>query len=524
MNFGRSALKNYKYSNTFRKKSISLPLDTVTNASAAVSTRKLRTAYAGSAIRVRRASDNAELDIGFDGINLDTGSLLSHCGTSAGYVTTWYDQSGSGNHLTQAVSDSQPRIVSGGIATGNQFTIANSTRFTVTNGADLNPTGDFTLAGWVYLDGVSGVQRIFSKYGGSAGWQLYMNNTGLTFSVGDGSSPVFPTIGSRTSGVWYFCYAQYTSATRTASISVNLGTTQSTSLTNPRTDTLDNLSIGSTTSGTNYLGGRMDSWGMWHRLLTTDERDWLYNSGNGRIYTDLDSTLKTDLKFWYDFDETSGNLLDKQGSNHGTPSANRPTTVTGIAKTQSTIDLAGGKPTITFDGSNDVLGFSGTGLDIARNASGLTIVSIWKAADLGTDQHLLAFSNNSTLTRVRVTKTATTNVDSLGGRTLDGDSFVQLSASTAIGTNYIVTSAVFDYANTDAFLYRNGSQVASSTSYQSAIATSDTASQTGRVGSSPGLNFFLNGTVGELIIYRSVLSTPNRQLLETSQTTYFTVS
>jgi hypothetical protein len=54
-----------------------LILDTYPNAAVAYSLRKLRTAYSGSAIRVRRPSDNAEQDIGFVGNDLDTASLLS---------------------------------------------------------------------------------------------------------------------------------------------------------------------------------------------------------------------------------------------------------------------------------------------------------------------------------------------------------------------------------------------------------------------------------------------------------------
>ena len=48
---------------------------------AAYSLRKLLTAYTGSAIRVRRSSDNTESDIGFDGSgNLDTSALLTFVG------------------------------------------------------------------------------------------------------------------------------------------------------------------------------------------------------------------------------------------------------------------------------------------------------------------------------------------------------------------------------------------------------------------------------------------------------------
>ena len=49
--------------------SVPLLLDTYPNAAVAYSLRKLRTAYTGAAIRVRRSSDNAEQDIGFNDFN-----------------------------------------------------------------------------------------------------------------------------------------------------------------------------------------------------------------------------------------------------------------------------------------------------------------------------------------------------------------------------------------------------------------------------------------------------------------------
>jgi hypothetical protein len=83
---------------------------------AAYSLRNLRAAYTGSAIRVRRSSDNAETDIGFgsDG-NLNTTALLAHCGADNGFVTTWYDQSGNNRNATQATAGQQPRIVNAGV-------------------------------------------------------------------------------------------------------------------------------------------------------------------------------------------------------------------------------------------------------------------------------------------------------------------------------------------------------------------------------------------------------------------------
>jgi PKD repeat protein len=85
------------------------------------SLRKLspNTTYSGAAIRVRRSSDNTEQDIGFvsssANAGLDTTALLSFVGAGNGFVVTWYNQNGSGNHATQSTAANQPQIVTSGV-------------------------------------------------------------------------------------------------------------------------------------------------------------------------------------------------------------------------------------------------------------------------------------------------------------------------------------------------------------------------------------------------------------------------
>ena len=82
---------------------------------AAYSVRKLSSSYAGSAIRVRRDTDNAEQDIGFDSNgDLDTSALTSFVPDN-GYVVKWYDQSGNSNDAVQATSSAQPHIVASSV-------------------------------------------------------------------------------------------------------------------------------------------------------------------------------------------------------------------------------------------------------------------------------------------------------------------------------------------------------------------------------------------------------------------------
>lgn len=81
----------------------------------AYSTRKLRAAYAGSALRVRRSSDNAEINIGFVGEDLDTATMLAHCGAGDGFVRTFFDQGPSGLDMEEIDSGNQPKLVAGGV-------------------------------------------------------------------------------------------------------------------------------------------------------------------------------------------------------------------------------------------------------------------------------------------------------------------------------------------------------------------------------------------------------------------------
>jgi len=95
-------------------------LDDYPNAAAAYSLRLLRSAYTGSAIKVRRAVGSpSEKDIGFVNNQLDVADLESFCSGTDGFVTTWYDQSGNANNATQSTAANQPQIVAAGVVLTN---------------------------------------------------------------------------------------------------------------------------------------------------------------------------------------------------------------------------------------------------------------------------------------------------------------------------------------------------------------------------------------------------------------------
>jgi hypothetical protein len=90
-----------------------LLLDLYPNAALAYSLRKLRSAYTGPVVRVRRSSDNAEAD--FTASEVSGGSLASWVGAgNDGFVRTWYDQTTNARHAGQATASRQPKVVSSG--------------------------------------------------------------------------------------------------------------------------------------------------------------------------------------------------------------------------------------------------------------------------------------------------------------------------------------------------------------------------------------------------------------------------
>ncbi len=107
----------------------------------AFSTRKLRADYLGFAIRLRRSTDNAEVDLTFDtnGIISDnsdakiavpgssglavnsTQTLASFRGAATLFVTIWYDQGANGYHGVQTTTARQPVFSLGVAGLTNQY-------------------------------------------------------------------------------------------------------------------------------------------------------------------------------------------------------------------------------------------------------------------------------------------------------------------------------------------------------------------------------------------------------------------
>ena len=196
--------------------SCSYLLDQYSGAVGAFALNKLDCDYSGSAIRVRRSSDNSEQDIGFTSNgDLDTAALKTFVSTNSGYVVTWYSQQGSVNG-TQSTTTNQPRIVNAGVIErqntkpalyfdGNDFFSTTSFTFNQPTSCFLvgknNGTNDLH-----FFDGNSGSRQLLGVSGGNlvsyAGSLLSFGANSTAFSlyscVFNGSSSTITRNGSGT--------------------------------------------------------------------------------------------------------------------------------------------------------------------------------------------------------------------------------------------------------------------------------------------------------------------------------------
>lgn len=216
-------------------------------------------------------------------------SSLTSCWTLNETTGTRSD-SHAANHLTSTNASYD---------TGKQ---GNAAKFTpnqylsITDNASLSMGNnvDFTIGGWVNLTQLNALRTILSKGTGGANKNYeylleYDTTSGkFYFSIGNGTTYGEVVNTTPTTSTWYFLMAWYNSATDTMYLQVNNGTPASVTYTYGSYDSSHSLTIGKL-AGYNggYMNGLIDEMFLYKRVLTDAERSWLYNSGNGRTYTEL---------------------------------------------------------------------------------------------------------------------------------------------------------------------------------------------------------------------------------------------
>ena len=238
----------------------------------------------------------------YGGFMVDSGNSLEN-----GLVSYWNFNETSGNRM-DAIGTNHLTPVNGvsyDIGTGTSATRGNAVKLVSVSIAedrvdqqylqiDDNPsvsTGniDFTFAGWVKLGRTDKYMTILSKGDTSTTNEYWLgyNNGKFEFSVHNGASwrSVYAT-GSPPAGYWYFVVAWHDSVNDLMGIQIDNGQPNTISYSSGVQDSSSRFIIGTWADQPDWeWDGLIDETGFWKRVLTTQEKNDLWNAGWSNTYT-----------------------------------------------------------------------------------------------------------------------------------------------------------------------------------------------------------------------------------------------
>lgn len=214
--------------------------------------------------------------------NVPTDSLISYWK----FDSDFNDSFGT-NHLTATNS---PTFATGIVGQGVDLESGSAQHLSVADNASIS-TGDINFSAdcWVKLESKSVQMLIMGKAtGATMEWILeysqaqdrfrfYIRSGGGTFVVVDANS-----LGSPSTGVFYYIYVEHDATNNFVRIRVNNGTTDSTATSGTAPpDNAAPLRFGYLGTGANYLDGIIDEASFYKRVRTSQEQSDRYNGGAG---------------------------------------------------------------------------------------------------------------------------------------------------------------------------------------------------------------------------------------------------
>ena len=167
------------------------------------------------------------------------------------------------------------------IGNAASFTAANTERLTVSSVFDFS--GTWSIAIWVKVSGTTGFRGAYASQAG-ANVRGYFNTGTYSFVnevVGYTPAGFSATLDEN----WHLVQIWHDNADDSIGCRFDGGADATFSPRNPAADT--NFVIGATTTaGSNPFNGLIDEVYIWSRVLTSQERTDMYNSGAGRSYPD----------------------------------------------------------------------------------------------------------------------------------------------------------------------------------------------------------------------------------------------
>ena len=377
-----------------------------------------------------------------------------------GTVSKWYDQSTTSgtpnaNHAVQTDAAKQPKIVSGGslVTGGLDFDAVNdylsfSTSFSIST--------DFAIFGTLVSSDFSRGGRIFHESGSdnirvrNSSYDFRYRSSGVNYDFGTGTS-----FTNNNQSLFSFL-----NGSDEHSLFVN-GALKGQQI------IIDNLLMASISdqSGGISLGGAISELIIYNSDQTANRT--ALEANIGEVYgiagiPAYDDTVNGFVETWYD---QSGN--------------GRNATQLTAGSQPKIVDAGVYLGELDFDGTDDNLALSGSGLDLFRDVGYGQIFSVITPDNVstGNNRYFEAVSGSSGARLLLGDSQDYAASSRIGGRRLDADGFQDIESPTSHSNNETLITGFLNWADADAYLYLNGTERASSTGFQTAGNTSDTRSQ-----------------------------------------------
>ena len=155
---------------------------------------------------------------------------------------------------------------------------------------------DFTFCCWIKTESQAANMTIASKEnsGSVREWRLMYNQSidRIRFATYDSGGAQVGVVDSDEDGAlttgWHFVIGWHDSVNNLVGVQVDNQTADTAATSGVPSDTAANFRIGArSTTEEDFFDGLIDEAVFFKRLLTDDEKTYLYNSGSGRFYSDL---------------------------------------------------------------------------------------------------------------------------------------------------------------------------------------------------------------------------------------------
>lgn len=501
-----------------------LPAD-VDSAAAAYSLRKVRSAYTGNAVQIRRTSDNVEVDVAFDSndevstssaiTNVtespdqgDTtattlGEFLTEGGNQDATVVTWYDQSGNGNDATQDVAASQPLIAEGGTLSDYLDFDGTDDSLQTTSPWGITGTSDRSIFAVINSDEVSTGSKTYigmgdntnltnaQKWDLSSEFAVRVQGGNEVYAYGTTDIDYLVTnIHSGTDVTDNSCFVNGTEQTATSSSAVTINTS----------NTVCRIGRygGDFVSSITHFDGRIQEIIIYDSDQSSNRFKIESNINNHYgIYTAAEDGF---VETWFD---QSGNDNDAADA-----SAASLTDQPQIVSSGSLLKDANGNPFIKFD-TGDFLTIAGLKTEFKNKSNGY-VSTVVEYTDTASGTEAIFFASTATGTSARLFLGKTTSNFSAAGRRENTESFKQSTASATADKTLL--TGLWQWASGTVQLVVDGA-AQTAASFDSAGVTDNNDSNSvflARLSSN-----YIQGNVYELIAYNTDQS-GNREALETN--------